>query len=744
MSDSVNRLKELLFEGERATLSELKRRLELLADTEHRARADINARLERLAESDERARSELIKTIETVLEAQRRQIGALTSTLDQVCARAGTTDQFRSSVATVLDGALREAEATRHDQLARALAPVVVRTIKTEFRNSQDDLVTALYPITGRMVKSYVASAIKDLMDEINRKLDSGIGQSAPVLRLRSLMTGRPVAELALASAQRLEITDMFLIRRGSGELLGRWPESHDLSNSDVHLSGVLTAISDFAQSAFQDDGGSIRSFSLDNAILFLRAAPTFLLVAKCKGTPTPGTESLIDEALLAAINQQLRPESVTGGAGPPLGAVATNLDTALSDRHARFRASTPSFNPLPALLMLLAIPLAGWLLWSIYTGFETTRTRSIAMRIVGSDETRLFRPEVDVRDRGREIRVTALAASDRARRDLMGELQAALPQTRIDDRITIMPGGLAEVAPELAAVRQTIAGLEGTALRTPLERTIGRARGRIQTALGDLALIPPARISATQQNTLREIGTTLTQSLHELGQTAQRVEGAGNDRTMLHDITQSLDDMAHRLGDAATALQSHISGDGSVAGAISQPGPRETMMATDALTIAAERVATLSMVAAQIARITPVERIVRQIEPPAASPRQQLEDTARTSAVFFESGHDYRVPAEAEAIIARVAELMLASDVLLRVVGYTDERGGAARNTSLAQSRAEKLAAELVRHGVPAERLVIVGRVNGPDLSARSGSGSPNRRVEFEVGFDGEAAVPQ
>ena len=34
-------------------------------------------------------------------------------------------------------------------------------------------------------------------------------------------------------------------------------------------------------------------------------------------------------------------------------------------------------------------------------------------------------------------------------------------------------------------------------------------------------------------------------------------------------------------------------------------------------------------------------------------------------------------------------------------------------------------------------QRLAAVGRANGPDLSASTGPQSPNRRVEFEIGFD-------
>jgi outer membrane protein OmpA-like peptidoglycan-associated protein len=74
-----------------------------------------------------------------------------------------------------------------------------------------------------------------------------------------------------------------------------------------------------------------------------------------------------------------------------------------------------------------------------------------------------------------------------------------------------------------------------------------------------------------------------------------------------------------------------------------------------------------------------------------------------------------------------------------VRVVGYTDEKGGEERNTPLSQARAEKVLADLAARGIPASRLVAVGRNDSADLSPFVGDASPNRRVEFEIGFAGE-----
>ena len=116
----------------------------------------------------------------------------------------------------------------------------------------------------------------------------------------------------------------------------------------------------------------------------------------------------------------------------------------------------------------------------------------------------------------------------------------------------------------------------------------------------------------------------------------------------------------------------------------------------------------------------------------------------ASRSAIFFGNSEDYRDSARAEAVLDEIARLAKDARVLVRVVGYTDERGGQTRNAPLAQSRADKVAQALVTRGVSRSLIVAVGRASGPDLSPMTGPDSANRRAEFEVGFEGEpGAVP-
>ena len=123
----------------------------------------------------------------------------------------------------------------------------------------------------------------------------------------------------------------------------------------------------------------------------------------------------------------------------------------------------------------------------------------------------------------------------------------------------------------------------------------------------------------------------------------------------------------------------------------------------------------------------------------PEPTPREKLARFVGEHAIFFANGTDFYDPAAAKRAFDDLAKLMRGNDILVRVIGYTDETGGRDRNNPLGESRAEAVVAELVRRGVSASRFVAVGRADGLSLSPAKGAASPNRRVEFELGFVGE-----
>jgi len=344
-----------------------------------------------------------------------------------------------------------------------------VTTIRSELKNSQDEMVQALYPITGRLVKAYVASAIKDLTDQINRRIE----QNPLSLRIRSWTTGKPVAELAIAESQRLKVEEIFLIRRGAGSLLGRWPEGPELSNSDIHLSGVLSAINDFSSHAFEDDGGNLRTFKFDDFHVYLRASPMYLVAAKCRGIPASGVESVFDEAFLDVTERlealpggtpNTRSGVETGTMLEPMAAAVEQGTGEISDANDR---AGLGFNPVRLLAFLVLVPLLAWGIWWAYTSAEAWRTLHVARGVVaGIPALEGYTTRLDVGYRGHSLKVIGLTPDSDVRARLLKQLGEKLSGTKIQPQLAVLPTpALIDTRPQVERLRHELSTLEADTL---------------------------------------------------------------------------------------------------------------------------------------------------------------------------------------------------------------------------------------------------------------------------------------
>ncbi len=607
------------------------------------------------------------KLKELLFESESRTLSDLTHRMDLVFERAGSQERFTASVAGVLDDALRQAEVDHHTELAQAIAPLIVRTIKTEIRGSQDELAEALYPAMGRMVRAYVASAIRDLMDDINRRLES----NPLMLRIRSLLTGRPVAELAFAEGQRLRIDEIYLIRRGSGALIGHWPAGNGASAHDRQVSGILTAINEVATEAFDGDQAALRRIDLGSSLVYLRTSPASLLAAKCRGVAPVSVEQTIDGEFINAI-ERLR-TLLNGGSDASdrainalLAELAAKLEQEIAEQQARLAGRRVGLSPAAVLIWGLTLFLAGWAGWSAYASYATGKARDTAERVIaGQSELNGYPVHVAVERRGGEVAMLGLVPTTEAAHEAVRRLRAALPLAEIIDHTAALPSGLKEARADIAA---------------------------LQSKLGELSSDTSRRDAALNSG----------------------IEGVAADlkRADVGALRSALKTLEEQIARANGETQSGI----------------EALRAALAETDKA-RQADVETLRAELARAV------------APSARARLETWTRTHAIFFTKDTAYRDPSVAAAALDELAKLIQATDVLVRVVGFTDEKGGQERNIPLSQARADKIVAELKGRGVPPARLVAVGRNNIEDLSPVLGDASPNRRVEFETGFEGEAA---
>ncbi len=776
----VHLLKELLFERETKRLEDLARRVEVEAANSER-KHDEAARKhdEAVRQQSETVRQQAETSARQQTEAAR-QHKVLGDRLDAVFERAGTTEKLQHSVADIIDGALREAEIVKHEPLSRAIAPLVVRTIKYQLKESQDEMVEALYPITGRLVQSYVQSAMNEMMLKINAKLGGGgsAGFSA-----ESDATGVPANELALAEANKLEVEELFLVRRGTGELVAHWErpsaaaQSHGAAgdNRDQIFSGYLTGIMSLSEEAFGATPGSFRTLALTNGDrIFVRGSAAHLLAVRCSGSGGPAIEHVIDEVfldtieryqqVLAADSEQMRAGGKRApGAGTTdeqvnalLPEMGKSIEVLTAERRAALVAEQtkvnaaataargPGLGRVYMLATLLAAPFVLCGAWSAYQTWETTRTESAVKRVLAAtDEIQGVPPRVEVERGGRALTISGFVPTGQLRDQILSGLAKEAPQAKIRDQLGVLPSGAGAAEIAIAELKRDVAIERRRADLAALARPIERTQLRMAHLRGDVARILP--LADSNDRTALE---GVLRTLDEARQHITVAKAAVDDGTRVAiTLPEPLKAAWLKLNQAEAQMSAVLSSTQQTAVTRTQfPPPVPLDLLAEDVAMAAERLSAAELGLAQALslkavpqRIGGLDEKIERLRPPTA--RETFDALVRSSAVFFENGTDLRDAALTQSVVEKIArQLREVPDVTLRVVGYTDERGTQALNSGLAQQRADRVTAMLAERGVPANRLVSVGRLTGKDLSRVVGPTSANRRVEFEVGFPGEA----
>ncbi len=708
------------------------------------------------------------KLKELLFDQEQRELLHLSERIDNLFKRTGTQDRLRTSVADILSGALREAEVNKHEELSQAVAPIIVKTIKTEITNSKDEMVEALYPITGRLVSAYVSNAFTDMMAQVNQRLDRLVPGQALLLKMRAMMTGRSVAELALAQTQSLEVEELFVIRRSTGEVLCHWADSavaagpEAKSNRDAIIGGVLAAISDLTEEAFSAEKASLRKITTEGSTIYLRASPAYMLVAKCAGSAQRAIEQALDEEFLRFIEAHGAVLADASGHANGAGAQAQGeLHRALPPFAVTLRSRISTLErkrggglgSLKWLLALIVIPLAGWLGYQGWISWQTETTRSAVRQVISEkSEFRGYPTQLLVQPGGRSLTVLGLAPTQALKSQLLADMHQAVPDVRIRDELTVVRAQ----APDLVGLRRDLTQtLEARTLYASVRRLLTHTQEQLDTLLARLG---SSSINTADHAGLSKIQTAVGQVRAKLKAVRGRLDRDASDpQPGLASAKNALPPLLRKLWSTETLLSALLGASGKP---VQSATPRRKVptgldeLAIE-LAVAAQRVSTFTSIAQQRITLSPIQTSLATLDkrltalsnrpvpkPRVPTARERLVSWTRNHAVFFADGTAYKSKALAAKTLDQLANLMRGNNHLVRIVGYTDERGATKSNEPLAQKRAEVVRQALIDRGIASKRVVAVGRATIVLLSRQIGSSSPNRRVEFEIGFVGEGAT--
>lgn len=241
---------------------------------------------------DEAADELLEKLRHLIIQPELDNIAELQQRLDNKA-------RFTDEISKVLPEAIIHRNG-QDKKIDKALLPVIEDSIRTSVTNDLSFFADALYPIMGPAIRKSIAETFKELLQAVNVALDNSFSKQGLLWRWESIRTGKPFAEIVLLRSLVYRAEQVFLIHRETGNLLQHVAINID---DDVHdadmVSGMLTAISDFAQDSFAIQKKSVLdSFQIDDLTILVEAGPMAVLAIAIRGDAPETVRDILHTAL--------------------------------------------------------------------------------------------------------------------------------------------------------------------------------------------------------------------------------------------------------------------------------------------------------------------------------------------------------------------------------------------------------------------------------------------------------------
>lgn len=230
-----------------------------------------------------------------------------------------------------LEGDLDDLERrlTDRETLIAIIGPVMGDAIRHQIRSAREEMIEALYPIVGQLVVRAVSEAIRDLARNIDAQMRTSFSPAAIWRRLQARVSGVSGTEVMLRESLPFEVAEIFLIHRETGLLLRRVsPDPKAAPDSDL-ISGMLTAIRDFAQEAFgRGREGQLEEIQYGERRILIEAARHVYVAVVIDGIEPAGFRSEMRERIIAIDHAHAKTLRDYDGDSAPLAPADASLST--------------------------------------------------------------------------------------------------------------------------------------------------------------------------------------------------------------------------------------------------------------------------------------------------------------------------------------------------------------------------------------------------------------------------------
>jgi OOP family OmpA-OmpF porin len=270
--------------------------------------------------------------------------------------------QLAEIVSAVLASAVALAEA-RDQRLETVLTPAMERAVRGAIHKDPDTVVGVVYPLVGPAIRKSITETLDGTLQSLNQALKHSLSWRGLRWRLEAYRSGSSFADVVLKHTMVFRVEHLFLIHRATGLLLEHVAASEADTQDPQMVSGMLTAIQDFARDSFSQpkgDKSGIDSLRLGDLLIWCEEGPFALLAAVIRGNPPDALRASLREALLSVHRDLRQPLEEFNGDSSALGNLSSRLQGCLQQQE---QPPEKKLSPwLWALPLALAILVSFWM----------------------------------------------------------------------------------------------------------------------------------------------------------------------------------------------------------------------------------------------------------------------------------------------------------------------------------------------------------------------------------------------
>jgi len=186
----------------------------------------------------------------------------------------------------VIKGLKEELTNSSNSEISKVLAPLISSSMKEQVHEQKDSIVDALYPIMGNMISKYVTNAFKEMMVDVNHKLQDTLSSQTIKRKIKSKIYNISEAELILKESNIAKVKSIFLIHKESGMLILDIHRDNNEIDEPEMVASMLSAIKSFINDwiSNHDKMSEVSEIEYGNSSIIIESAGSSYLAVVMDG----------------------------------------------------------------------------------------------------------------------------------------------------------------------------------------------------------------------------------------------------------------------------------------------------------------------------------------------------------------------------------------------------------------------------------------------------------------------------